>query len=77
MSTLRSHRIASRSRTFDDVARWERRRRRSFAVSAVIVFVVLAATAALAIALWPTAHQDPVLDCIRGYHQSGNHCARN
>jgi hypothetical protein len=76
MSTLRSHRIASRSRTFDDVARCERRRRRSFAVSAVIVFV-LAATAALAIALWPTAHLDPVLDCIRGYHQSGNHCARD
>lgn len=77
MSSLQPRRFALRSRSFDDIDGWERRRRLSLAVSAVIVLVVVALTAASAIALWPKARPQEVIDCVRGYHQSGNRCARN
>ncbi len=77
VSSLQPRRFALRSRSFDDIDGWDRRRRLSLAVSAMIVVLVVALTAASAIVLWPKARPQEVIDCLPGYHQSGNHCARD
>jgi hypothetical protein len=65
--------------SLDDEDAWEHRRRIWRAVAVIIVVVVSMVALAAGVVALANRHREyhPVIDCVSGYHQSGNRCVRN